>query len=110
MKRIDRLLGPDLLSRWRIISFSALTVFLCGLISDRILHNTLREAQIAASILGGLVFIIQTLTYCQNPAHAARSHFKRIQFGYLMRALVATAMIVVAVAISGSSAEAAILN
>jgi hypothetical protein len=68
LARLDELLGTDNASRWRIISISASAIAMWGIASE-LRGIPVRDAQISATIVGALIFLVQVCTYClRSPA------------------------------------------
>ena len=69
LKRLEELFDVDTASRWRILATSALTIATLGAALE-ITHQTVRNAQIVATVLGGGVFLAQIAGYClRRPAN-----------------------------------------
>jgi hypothetical protein len=109
--RLDYLFGDDLAARWRIILTSALCVALSGFVGQSS-GSTVREAQIAATVIGGVVFSLQVLLYV-IPAHTVLRSLGLEARIYLLRSaltIAASTILALVVSVSAPTVQAAILN
>ena len=64
MSRLDELLETDTVSRWRIISISAVAVAAWGGLMTALMHKPLAEVQPEACVFGAVIFAAQVFMYC----------------------------------------------
>ncbi len=109
--RVDYLFDNDAKARWRIILVSSLAVASAGFIGQST-GSTVRQAQIAATIIGCTIFCLQVLLYTIPARHVLRA-LELNRRVYLFRStvtLAASALIAFAVSVSAPTVQAAILN
>lgn len=110
-ERLDCLLGDDAAARWRIILTSAVGVALSGFIGQWTGSNV-REAQVAATVIGCAIFCLQVFLYTV-PAHRVLRSLRLDTRMYLLRSaltIAASAFLAFIVSVSGPTVQAAILN
>ena len=101
MRRLDELFGPDTRSRWRILAISALTIAVTGALSE-LENRTVRDAQILATMLGVVAFLVQVGAYClhESTAQVVRASKRRLEpMMAIPRRLIAAAVTVAIVAV-----------
>jgi hypothetical protein len=111
LERLDILLDVDTRSRWRIILISALAISVSGFVGERA-GERVRDAQVAAAVIGLIVFCSQTFLYTLSPG-ALRASFSVQRRTYLLRSAVtiaASAMLAIVASVSAPLAQAAALN
>jgi hypothetical protein len=73
-RRLDELLEEDTVSRWRIISISALAVAVFGACVSALTHKAISEVQLAACVVGAMVFSAQVIRYCLRTEGIPEQH------------------------------------
>jgi hypothetical protein len=110
-ERLDNLFDGDTRSRWRIIIFSSLAVSVFGFIAQSS-GVSLRDAQIGATAIGGIIFCAQVFFYvipAKEPAEGLQLDTRPYLVRLALAAAVAT-LLAIAASASAPVVEAAVLN